>query len=206
MKIRVIFLIFFSLFFFSCNHKYKGENKTNSTVLKKTETYFNTLAWTDSETILSESLPEPFKIEKLQPDTVAFYSDTAFTDSIFPITDELGILDYSAIDASLLSFFNNLKTKIKGQNIDESLCVKEKVFLPFLINFRLKPLTNINLIYYSRPEYKANKKAVAKFKCKMNQDESTSFVLLEITAIYIEDKWLIDSFDVIGVKNGESSK
>ncbi len=208
-KSKFFFVIFTIFLVFSCNHKFGKESKKNNTILEKTNSYFDSINWTESESILAEPMAEPFSLKKITNEEIALYSDTNTSESLFPEIEGLGILDYSGIEASLLTFLSKIGTQIKAKQIDKELCLKEKEFLPFLIDYRLKRLEDISSIYFARPEYKANKKASAKFRCNIRQENSNkaqAYILLELTVIYSGDKWLIDSFDVLGAKNAKPIK
>ncbi|MGF7109625.1 hypothetical protein [Treponema pedis] len=191
-----IFLL--SLFlFFSCKPAISGKGNGGETVLKRSEQYFSALSWTESETILKEPLPEPFQVKDLKTDTLYKYGDTDLTESIFPSLEGLGVLDYSGIDPSLISFFNSLTIQIKKKQIKEDICVKGKVFLPFMINYKLKLLKEISSIFYSRPEYNDEGIMIAKFRCNI-KGEKKFYTMLEIGAVFLNEKWQLDSFDIIG--------
>ncbi|QSI04724.1 hypothetical protein [Treponema pedis] len=114
-----IFLL--SLFlFFSCKPAISGKGNGGETVLKRSEQYFSALSWTESETILKEPLPEPFQVKDLKTDTLYKYGDTDLTESIFPSLEGLGVLDYSGIDPSLISFFNSLTIQIKKNKLKKT--------------------------------------------------------------------------------------
>ncbi len=202
------FFLFICIFLvFSCNHQSKNDKKLNDTILNKSDLYFSAIDWTNSESIISEPMPEPFSVEVIKKDEIALYSDTNIQESLFPEMDGLGTLDYSGIDAPLLTFLSKIGLQIKEKNIKAELCFKEKGFLPFLIDYRIKRLGEIVSVYFSRPEYKANKKAVAKFRCNIKSDSAEKnmiYVLLEITVVFTEEKWFIDSFDIIGENNADS--
>ncbi len=209
MKLKIVCVFLAIFLIISCNHKFKDKEQENHTILNKTNSYFTDIRWTESESILPEPMPEPFSLKELRKTELALYSDTNIQESIFPEMDGLGILDYSGIDSSLLYFFENIGKKIKDKKIDSSICTKQKVFLPYLIDYRLKRIEEIKSIYFSRPEYKGNKKAIAIFRCNLNsQSDNTrgKYILLEITAVFAEEKWLIDSFDIIGAKNADPVK
>lgn len=204
MKFKVLFLFLFIILIFSCNHKVESKKQKANTILTESDSYFNNIDWTESESILPEPMPEPFSLKEINKQEIAFYSDINMQESIYPELEGLGTLDYSGIEMPLLNFLKRISQNIKEKKIEEEICLKEKVFLPYLINYRLKELEGIKSIYFSRPEYKENKKAVSKFRCNISTNSSenkTKYMLIEITVIFKEDKWLIDSFDVIGAKN-----
>lgn len=191
--------LFFPLFIFSlcCFSQEEPE-----TVLQKADEYFLNITWSESEDILNEPLPEPFAVNDISIKEVSAYADINLTEGIFPSIEGLGFLDYSGIDSSLIRFFNTLSAKIKGQKIEGALCVKEKIFLPFMINYRLKELSDVKNIFFSRPEYRSGNRASAKFRCAKN-GESPYFI--EITVLQTEDKWLIEAADFIGEDYAEAS-
>ncbi|GEM_PF-542195 len=208
MKVKpfAVLFIFFAILIAGCKGSLTANNfEERQTVLQKSEEYFSFVDWADSEHILTQPLPEPFVKEGLQTNMLYTYSDTDFEEQIFPSLEGLGLLDYSGIDASLLVFFNSLSLQIKRRQIDENLCVAEKKFLPFMINYKLKLLNTISSVFYSRPEYKSAGKSLSQFRCTIS-GEKEMYTLLEITAVFNDGKWLIDSFDIIGDVYAETSE
>lgn len=199
-------VIFFLILVTGCKGALNAADiEERQTVLQKSEEYFSFVDWAESKNIMTQPLPEPFLKEGLQTDMLYTYSDTDFEEQIFPSLEGVGILDYSGIDPSLLLFFNSLSLQIKRKEIDESLCVAEKKFLPFMINYKLKLLNTISSVFYSRPEYNAAGKSLSQFRCTVSGGKEL-YTLLEITAVFDDGKWLIDSFDIIGDVYAEASE
>ncbi len=172
------------------------------TVLQQSEEYFLSIRWTESENVTDEPLPEPFRVHNTSISEVSAYADINLSEGIFPSLEGIGFLDYSGIDSSLMQFFDTVSAKIKEQKIEESLCVKEKSFLPFMINFRLKEVSGIKNIFFSRPEYRGAGRATSKLRCAPSGGSAAYFI--EIMALRTEGKWLIEAADFIGDDNAET--
>lgn len=201
-----VLFIFFLILITGCKGSLTANDiEKRQTVLQKSEEYFSFVDWAESETILIQPMPEPFMKEDLQTDMLYRYSDTNFEEQIYPSLAGVGLLDYSGIDTALLLFFNLLSLQIKRQEIDASLCVAEKKFLPFMINYKLKLLHTVSSVFYSRPEYNADGKSLSQFRCTIS-GEKEMYTLLEIAAVFNDGKWLIDSFDIIGDVYAEASE
>ncbi len=186
-----------SLVFFSCKPALPMQKGGAETVLKESERYFSSFDWTEAENIVVVDLPEPFAVKGLKTENLYEYGDSDLNGGIFPSLEGLGVLDYSGIDGSLISFFNLLTGQIKKREIDIAACVKEKTFLPFMINYKLKLLHGISSVFFSRPEYGEKGVMVSKFRCNIT-GETKNFTILEIGAVFSENRWLIYSFDIIG--------
>ncbi|AIN94168.1 hypothetical protein [Treponema putidum] len=208
MKLKKARIILSFLFFFVIYPHIKAEGNESdfSTVLEEAEKYFSDIDWTESGSVLPYPMPEPFILDDVQTDNLSSYGDTDLQETLFPSLEGLGILDYTGIEKSVLNFLDNLSLQFKESKVDISLCSKEKPFLPYLINYRLDSFKPIVSSFYGRPENTADQKVKAMFRCNIRGNEKVFYRLFEITLIFMDEKWYIDSFDVIGDENEQASQ
>lgn len=205
-KYRIFLFFLFSLELFSNNIEKLDEDIKYKTILEEAEDYFSNIDWVESANIFNHAMAEPFMIEEIIPDNLTLYSDTDLQDSLYPYLEGLGILDYTGIERSVLNFLNTLSLQLKESRIDPVLCSKEKPFLPHLINYRLDSLKPIISVFYSRPEHQEDKKQKALFRCNIRGEEKEFYRIFEIVFFYMDEKWYVDSFDVIGDEYEQSSQ
>lgn len=177
-----------------------------STVLEDAKKYFSDIDWTVSETILSSPMSEPFILDEVQTDNLFSYSDTDLQERLFPSLDGLGVLDYTGIEKSVLNFLNNLSLQFKENKVDINLCSKQKPFLSYLINYRLDFFKPIVSVFYGRPENKSDQRVKTLFKCNIREEDKISYIIIEVYLAFAEEKWFLDSFDIIGDKNEQSAQ
>ncbi|UTC63829.1 hypothetical protein E4O00_07845 [Treponema sp. OMZ 788] len=195
------FILFFSFFI-----RIAAEDDAFPTILEEAKRYFADIDWTVSETISSAPMAEPFTLEEIRADSLSAYGDTALEEGIFPSLDGLGVLDYTGIEKSVLNFLDSLTLQFKENKVDINICSKEKPFLPYLINYRLDSFKPIVSAFYGRPEHKADKNIKTLFKCNIRGEDKIFSVIFEVSLIFNEEKWYLDSFDVVGEKNEKSSQ
>lgn len=198
---KQVAILWLSLVFFNV------QTILSSTVLEEAEEYFSDIVWTNPEAVLPAVIPSPFSIPELDTDLLSMYSDTKTDENIFPTMEGIGILDYSNVNANLLAFLNTISERLKNKNIEADLCVGGKEFLPFFIKYRLQNINEkFTSIFYSRAEFISGGKCVTKFRCNFTVDNKLKFMLIELTAAFRNEKWLIDSFDIIGIEDANSFK
>ena len=205
MNLKKYRIIFSFVFLFSLYNESGAEETSFSTVLEEAKKYFSEIDWTISETILSSPMAEPFTLDEIKADSLSSYGDINLEEGLFPSLDGLGVLDYTGVEKSVLNFLDVLVLQFKENKVDMSLCSKEKPFLPYLINYRLDSFKPIVSVFYGRPENKADKKVKALFKCNIRGEDKIFYIIIEVYLIFIEEKWYLDSFDIIGDKNEQSS-
>ena len=191
--------IYLLLFIIAGTFSFAQEEQT---LLQNLDNYFLSLTWTESVNILSEAMPEPYKLKEINAKNISYNSDINLQEAVYPFMSGLGILDYSGIEISVLNFFNTVSSKIKKKKIEEDVFVKEKIFLPFFANYMFSNLSDIKNVFFSRPEYTGQSRIFSKFKCFM---EGGSFYFIDITVVYIKDKWLIETIDFAGEDYGNAS-
>ena len=206
MNLKKYRIIFSFVFLFSLYNESGAEETSFSTVLEEAKKYFSEIDWTISETILSSPMAEPFTLDEIKADSLSSYGDINLEEGLFPSLDGLGVLDYTGVEKSVLNFLDVLVLQFKENKVDMSLCSKEKPFLPYLINYRLDSFKPIVSVFYGRPENKADKKVKALFKCNVRGEDKIFYIIIEVYLIFIEEKWYLDSFDIIGDKNEQSSQ
>lgn len=195
------FILFFSFFI-----RIAAEDDAFPTILEEANKYFSGIDWTRSETISASPMAEPFTLDEIKTDNLNPYGDTDLQESLFPSLDGLGVLDYTGIEKSVLNFLNSLSLQFKEGKVDINLCSKEKPFLPYLINYRLEAFKPIVSVFYGRPENKAEQRVKTLFKCNIREEDTISYIIFEVYLIFIEEKWYLDSFDIIGDKNEQVSQ
>ena len=205
MKLKKYRIIFSFVFLFSLYNESGAEETAFSTVLEEAKEYFSDIGWTMSETILASPMAEPFTLDEIKTENLSSYGDINLEEGLFPSLDGLGVLDYTGVEKSVLNFLDVLVLQFKENKVDMSLCSKEKPFLPYLINYRLDSFKPIVSVFYGRPENKADKKVKALFKCNIRGEDKIFYIIIEVYLIFIEEKWYLDSFDIIGDKNEQSS-
>ena len=205
MNLKKYRIIFSFVFLFSLYNESGAEETAFSTVLEEAKEYFSDIGWTMSETILASPMAEPFTLDEIKTENLSSYGDINLEEGLFPSLDGLGVLDYTGVEKSVLNFLDVLVLQFKENKVDMSLCSKEKPFLPYLINYRLDSFKPIVSVFYGRPENKANKKVKALFKCNIREEDKIFYIIIEVYLIFIEEKWYLDSFDIIGDKNEQSS-
>lgn len=205
MNLKKYRIIFSFVFLFSIYNESGAEESSFSTVLEEAKKYFSDIGWTMSETILASPMAEPFTLDEIKTENLSSYGDINLEEGLFPSLDGLGVLDYTGIEKSVLNFLDVLVLQFKENKVDMSLCSKEKPFLPYLINYRLDSFKPIVSVFYGRPENKADKKVKALFKCNVRGEDKIFYIIIEVYLIFIEEKWYLDSFDIIGDKNEQSS-
>ena len=205
MNLKKYRIIFSFVFLFSLYNESGAEETAFSTVLEEAKEYFSDIGWTMSETILASPMAEPFTLDEIKTENLSSYGDINLEEGLFPSLDGLGVLDYTGVEKSVLNFLDVLVLQFKENKVDMSLCSKEKPFLPYLINYRLDSFKPIVSVFYGRPENKANKKVKALFKCNIRGEDKIFYIIIEVYLIFIEEKWYLDSFDIIGDKNEQSS-
>ena len=206
MNLKKYRIIFSFVFLFSLYNESGAEETAFSTVLEEAKKYFSEIDWTISETILSSPMAEPFTLDEIKADSLSSYGDINLEEGLFPSLDGLGVLDYTGVEKSVLNFLDVLVLQFKENKVDISLCSKEKPFLPYLINYRLDSFKPIVSVFYGRPENKADKKIKTLFKCNIRGEDKIFYIIIEVYLIFIEEKWYLDSFDIIGDKNEQSSQ
>ena len=198
-KYRILLFFLFSLELFSDDGEKERVNSEPQTILEEANNYFSDIVWTESESIFIQSMAEPFMIDEIIPDNLMSYSDTDLHDSLYPYLEGLGILDYTGIERSVLTILNTLSSQLKESKLDPILCSKEKPFLPYLINYRLDSLKPVISVFFSRPEnHQGDQKQKALFRCNIKDEEKVFYRIIEIVLIYMDEKWYVDSFDIIG--------
>ena len=205
MNLKKYRIIFSFVFLFSLYNESGAEETAFSTVLEEAKKYFSDIGWTVSETILASPMAEPFTLDEIKTENLSSYGDINLEEGLFPSLDGLGVLDYTGVEKSVLNFLDVLVLQFKENKVDMSLCSKEKPFLPYLINYRLDSFKPIVSVFYGRPENKADKKVKALFKCNIRGEDKIFYIIIEVYLIFIEEKWYLDSFDIIGDKNEQSS-
>nr|WP_314780817.1 hypothetical protein [uncultured Treponema sp.] len=205
MNLKKYRIIFSFVFLFSLYNESGAEETAFSTVLEEAKEYFSDIGWTMSETILASPMAEPFTLDEIKTENLSSYGDINLEEGLFPSLDGLGVLDYTGVEKSVLNFLDVLVLQFKENKVDMSLCSKEKPFLPYLINYRLDSFKPIVSVFYGRPENKADKKVKALFKCNIRGEDKIFYIIIEVYLIFIEEKWYLDSFDIIGDKNEQSS-
>lgn len=206
MKLKKYRIIFSFVFLFSLYNESGAEENSFSTILEEAKKYFSDIDWTVSETISASPMAEPFTLDEIKTENLSSYGDTDLRESLFPSLDGLGVLDYTGIEKSVLNFLNKLSLQFKENKVDISLCSKAKPFLTYLINYRLDSFKPIVSVFYGRPENKADQKVKALFKCNIRGEDKIFYIIIEVYIIFIEEKWYLDSFDIIGDKNEQSSQ
>ena len=205
MNLKKYRIIFSFVFLFSLYNESGAEETAFSTVLEEAKEYFSDIGWTMSETILASPMAEPFTLDEIKTENLSSYGDINLEEGLFPSLDGLGVLDYTGVEKSVLNFLDVLVLQFKENKVDMSLCSKEKPFLPYLINYRLDSFKPIVSVFYGRPENKADKKVKTLFKCNIRGEDKIFYIIIEVYLIFIEEKWYLDSFDIIGDKNEQSS-
>lgn len=147
-KYRILLFFLFSLELFSDDGEKERVNSEPQTILEEANNYFSDIVWTESESIFSPPMAEPFMIDEIIPDNLMSYSDTDLHDSLYPYLEGLGILDYTGIERSVLTILNTLSLQLKESKLDPLLCSKEKPFLPYLINYRLDSLKPVISVFF----------------------------------------------------------
>ena len=206
MNLKKYRIIFSFVFLFSLYNESGAEENSFSTILEEAKKYFSDIDWTVSETISASPMAEPFTLDEIKTENLSSYGDTDLRESLFPSLDGLGVLDYTGIEKSVLNFLDKVSLQFKENKADIGLCSKEKPFLPYLINYRLDSFKPIVSVFYGRPENKADQKVKAMFRCNIRGKEKVFYRLFEITLIFMDEKWCIDSFDVIGDENEQASQ
>ena len=206
MKLKKYRIIFSFVFLFSIYNKIRAEEISFPTILEEAKKYFSEIDWTISETISSSPIAEPFTLDEIKTENLSSYGDMNLEEGLFPSLDGLGVLDYTGVEKSVLNFLDVLVLQFKENKVDISLCSKEKPFLPYLINYRLDSFKPIVAVFYGRPENKADKKVKTLFKCNIRGEDKIFYIIIEVYLIFIEEKWYLDSFDIIGDKNEQSSQ
>lgn len=206
MKLKKYRIIFSFVFLFSIYNKIRAEEISFPTILEEAKKYFSDIDWTVSETISASPMAEPFTLDEIKTENLSSYGDTDLRESLFPSLDGLGVLDYTGIEKSVLNFLNKLSLQFKENKVDISLCSKAKPFLPYLINYRLDSFKPIVSVFYGRPENKADQKVKTLFKCNIRGEDKIFYIIIEVYIIFIDGKWYLDSFDIIGDKNEQSSQ
>ena len=206
MNLKKYRIIFSFVFLFSLYNESGAEETSFSTVLEEAKKYFSDIDWTISETISASPMAEPFTLDEIKADSLSSYGDTNLEEGLYPSLDGLGVLDYTGIEKSVLNFLDKLSLQFKENKVDISICSKEKPFLPYLINYRLDSFKPIVSIFYGRPENKADQKIKVLFKCNIRGEDKIFYIIIEVYLIFIEEKWYLDSFDIIGDKNEQSSQ
>ena len=205
MDLKKYRIIFSFVFLFSIYNESGAEESSFSTVLEEAKKYFSEIDWTMSETILASPMAEPFTLDEIKTENLSSYGDINLEEGLFPSLDGLGVLDYTGVEKSVLNFLDVLVLQFKENKVDISLCSKEKPFLPYLINYRLDSFKPIVSVFYGRPENKADQKVKTLFKCNIRGEDKIFYIIIEVYLIFIEEKWYLDSFDIIGDKNEQSS-
>ena len=205
MNLKKYRIIFSFVFLFSIYNESGAEESSFSTVLEEAKKYFSEIDWTMSETILASPMAEPFTLDEIKTENLSSYGDINLEEGLFPSLDGLGVLDYTGVEKSVLNFLDVLVLQFKENKVDISLCSKEKPFLPYLINYRLDSFKPIVSVFYGRPENKADQKVKTLFKCNIRGEDKIFYIIIEVYLIFIEEKWYLDSFDIIGDKNEQSS-
>ena len=206
MKLKKYRIIFSFVFLFSLYNESGAEETSFSTVLEEAKKYFSDIDWTVSETISASPMAEPFTVDEVTTQNLSSYGDTNLEEGLFPSLEGLGVLDYTGIEKSVLNFLDKVSLQFKENKADIGLCSKEKPFLPYLINYRLDSFKPIVSVFYGRPENKADKKVKTLFKCNIRGEDKIFYIIIEVYLIFIEEKWYLDSFDIIGDKNEQSSQ
>jgi len=206
MNLKKYRIIFSFVFLFSLYNESGAEETSFSTVLEEAKKYFSDIDWTVSETISASPMAEPFTLDEIKTENLSSYGDINLEEGLFPSLDGLGVLDYTGIEKSVLNFLDKVSLQFKENKADIGLCSKEKPFLPYLINYRLDSFKPIVSVFYGRPENKADQKVKAMFRCNIRGKEKVFYRLFEITLIFMDEKWCIDSFDVIGDENEQASQ
>ncbi|UTC65917.1 MULTISPECIES: hypothetical protein [unclassified Treponema] len=195
------------IFLFTVYNEIEAEEETSSsTVLEEAKNYFSDINWTVPGSIQPSPMPEPFILEEAQTDNLSSYGDTDLQESLFPSLEGLGVLDYTGIEKSVLNFLDKLVLQFKENKVSFDICSKEKPFLPYLINYRLESFKPVVSVFYGRPENKADQKVKTLFKCNIRGGEKIFYIIFEVTIILIDEKWYIDSFDVIGDENEQGAQ
>ena len=206
MNLKKYRIIFSFVFLFSLYNESGAEETSFSTVLEEAKKYFADIDWTISETISASPMAEPFTLDEIKTENLSSYGDINLEEGLFPSLDGLGVLDYTGIEKSVLNFLDVLVLQFKENKADINLCSKEKPFLPYLINYRLDSFKPIVSVFYGRPENKADKKIKTLFKCNIREEDKIFYIIIEVYIIFIDGKWYLDSFDIIGDKNEQSSQ
>ncbi|UTC77544.1 hypothetical protein E4O04_05820 [Treponema sp. OMZ 799] len=206
MKLKKYRIILSFVLLFSLYNGITAEENSFPTILEEAKKYFSDIDWTISETISASPMAEPFTLEEIRTENLLSYGDTDLQECLFPSLDGLGVLDYTGIEKSVLNFLNNLSLQFKENKVDINLCSKQKPFLSYLINYRLDFFKPIVSVFYGRPENKPDQRVKTLFKCNIREEDKISYIIIEVCLVFTEEKWYLDSFDIIGDKNEQSAQ
>lgn len=125
---------------------------SQETIRSRAESHFSALGWTDDP-----SLPAPVerKAIAIPGGDETFPAMTPTGDAgivaVYPELEGLGKLDYSELDANLLSVLTRMSDCFKNREIVSSVCDPGRSFLAPVNTFRLKKLPSVQSVRFAQP-------------------------------------------------------
>jgi hypothetical protein len=175
----------------------RGATQTG-TVLKQANTRFGFIDWYIPSDAVVHVPPQAIQaaggnesFPSLQP-----LRDNGISPGVYPSTEELGVLDYSGVDPSLLAFAKNIASALGAMNLSPSLCVPERSFLATVYTSRISKKGPIKSVYYARPRMLDTGRAEIRFRFFSGTDGNIQTA--EVIAFFSGGTWLLEDLWFLG--------
>ena len=188
----------------------------SETIRSRAETHFSSLGWTDDPSLVA---PVERKAVAIPGGDETFPAMTPTGDtgivSVYPELEGLGKLDYTALDANLLSVLSRASEGFKNREVAASLCDPRRSFLAPVNTFRLKKIPEVQSVRFARPavdtpsaasgnasasEASTPASVTCRFRlmCAGSSGEKSIPLFLSVRASRQADSWFISDIDFDG--------
>lgn len=177
---------------------------TGETIRERAENHFAVAGWSVNTDIFASRdrnpVPVPGGNETFAAMTPRGESGLS---ALYPEIGDLGILDYSGIDASLLDALGKIAEQVGERTLGASLCDPDRNFLAPVTAYRLSKLPTVRSVWHSRPtiegpDANGDMKATSVLRLMCDGKNGSEPLRVTVSLSLGSASWLIEDISIDG--------